>query len=180
MRKNIAVAIFALIFCLFAAAAYAQAPAQGRADLKDANGKSVGSATLREVKGGVLISVEASGLAPGLHAIHVHETGKCEWPKFASAGGHFNPAKAKHGLKSPEGAHSGDMPDLYATKEGAARYQVLSDRITLGSGESSVFDADGSAVVIHANADDHMSDPAGNAGDRIACGVITKAPSKKK
>lgn len=170
----------AAIFVAFLWLAAAEAHAQARADLIDAGGKSVGSATLQQVKGGVLITVEASGLAPGLHAIHIHETGKCEGPKFTSAGGHFNPAKAKHGLKSAEGAHAGDMPDLYATKDGVVRYQTLNDRITLGAGEMSVFDADGSAVVIHANADDHVTDPAGNAGDRIACGVITKAAPKKK
>jgi superoxide dismutase, Cu-Zn family len=182
MKSSSAALVFILLFFLLAAGASAQAPAaaQARADLKDAAGKSVGRATLREVKGGVLISVAVNDLAPGLHAIHVHETGKCEGPKFASAGGHFNPAKTKHGLKSPEGFHAGDMPDLYATKEGMARYQTLNDRITLGPGETSVFDADGSSVVIHANADDHMTDPAGNAGDRIACGVITKVTPKKK
>jgi superoxide dismutase, Cu-Zn family len=182
MRNSPAALVVIVSLFLLAPGANAQAPAPGqaRADLKDPAGKSIGRATLREVKGGVLVSVEVRGLAPGLHAIHIHEVGKCEGPKFTSAGGHFNPAKSKHGLKSPDGFHAGDMADLYATKDGMARYQTLNDRITLGPGEASVFDADGSSVVIHANADDHMSDPAGNAGDRIACGVITKVTPRKK
>lgn len=167
-----------LFFSIFVPSAYAQP--QAKADLKNADGKSVGMATLREIKGGVLLTVEAKELSLGLHAIHIHEVGKCEEPQFTSAGGHFNPTKVKHGLKSPEGGHGGDMPNLYVTKEGIARYQTLNDRITLGSGDMSVFDADGSTLVIHAIADDDTTAPAGNAGERIACGVITKDMPRKK
>jgi Cu-Zn family superoxide dismutase len=149
------------------------------AELKDRDGKSVGIATFREVADGVVIDVDAKGLTPGLHAVHVHTVGKCEGPAFTSAGGHFNPAQKKHGLKSPEGPHAGDMPNMYVAKDGVGRFEVLADNITLKSGDRSVFDADGSALVIHAGADDNMTDPTGNSGDRVACGVITAGQPKK-
>jgi superoxide dismutase, Cu-Zn family len=111
--------------------------------------------------------------------VHVHSTGKCEAPAFASAGGHFNPQNQKHGLKNPEGPHAGDLPDLYVNKDGVGRYEVLVQNMTLDTGKLSILDGDGKSVVIHATADDNMSDPAGNSGDRIACGVIAKGPLKK-
>ncbi len=152
---------------------------QARAGLKNADGKSVGNATLRQTKDGVLITLQVKGLPPGLHAVHVHAEGKCEGPKFTSAGGHFNPTNKKHGLKSSEGPHAGDLPDIYVTKEGIGRYEALTDAITLKPGDTSIFDSDGSALVIHAQPDDNTTDPAGNAGDRIVCGVITKGAAKK-
>ena len=149
------------------------------AELKDRNGKSIGMATFREVSGGVVIDVDVKGLTPGLHAVHVHTIGKCEGPAFTSAGGHFNPAQKKHGLRSAEGPHAGDMPNMYIAKDGTGRFEVLADNITLKTGDRSVFDADGSALVIHAGADDDMTDPTGNSGDRAACGVITAGQLKK-
>ncbi|TMA12186.1 MAG: superoxide dismutase family protein [Deltaproteobacteria bacterium] len=125
-------------------------------------------------------TANVKGLPPGLHAVHVHAVGKCEGPAFTSAGGHFNPTNKKHGLKNSEGPHAGDLPDMYVNKDGVGRYEVLMDNIRLGSGETSIFDADGSAVVVHASPDDNTTDPAGNSGDRIACGVITKAAATKK
>ena len=153
---------------------------QARAELKSAEGKNVGTASLRETKEGVLITINAKGLPQGLHAVHVHAVGKCEGPAFTSAGGHFNPTNKKHGLKNSEGPHAGDLPDMYVNKDGVGRYEVLMDGIRLDSGGTSVFDADGSAVVVHASPDDNTTDPAGNSGDRIACGVITKAAATKK
>jgi superoxide dismutase, Cu-Zn family len=149
--------------------------AQATANLKDKDGRSVGMATFDEVSNGVLVSVEVKGISPGLHAIHIHSVGKCEGPAFTSAGGHFNPEQKKHGLKNPQGPHAGDMPNMYVAKDGVGRFEVLNDNITLKAGKRSVFDADGSALVIHAGADDFVSDPAGNAGDRVACGVIIPA-----
>lgn len=143
------------------------------AELKDGKGKTVGTATFREAPGGVIVSVQVNGMDPGVHAIHVHAVGKCEGPAFTSAGGHFNPAQKKHGFKSPEGPHAGDMPNMYIAKNGTGRFETLVDDLTLRGGDKSLFDADGSALVIHAGIDDYASDPAGNAGDRIACGVIT-------
>ena len=133
-------------------------------------------ATFHEATGGVLVSVEAKGLTPGLHAVHIHAVGKCEGPGFTSAGGHFNPAQKKHGLKNPQGPHAGDMPNMYVSKDGIGRFEVLNDNITLGPGDRSVFDADGSALVIHVGVDDYATDPTGNAGDRAACGVIVRQP----
>ena len=147
---------------------------QAVADLKDKDGRSVGMATLRDATGGVLVSVEVKGLTPGLHAVHVHAVGKCEGPGFTSAGGHFNPAQKKHGLKNPEGPHAGDMPNMYVAKDGSGRFEVLNDNISLKAGDRSVFDADGSALVIHVGVDDYTTDPTGNAGDRAACGVIVR------
>jgi Cu-Zn family superoxide dismutase len=155
------------------------ANAQARADIKNADGKILGTAFLRETKEGVLLTLNVKGLPQGLHAVHFHSVGKCEGPAFTSAGPHFNPLKKQHGLKNPAGPHAGDLPDMYVNKGGAGRYEVLLDSVALGAGETSVFDADGSALVIHATGDDHSTDPAGNSGDRIACGVITKAAAKK-
>ncbi|HEX5606096.1 MAG TPA: superoxide dismutase family protein [Candidatus Binatia bacterium] len=142
------------------------------AELKDKDGKTVGSASLREQPDGVLVRVETKGLTPGLHAVHVHAVGKCEGPGFATAGGHFNPTQKKHGFKNAEGVHAGDLPNMLAAKDGSGRFEALTDAITLRAGSMSVFDSDGSAIVIHATSDDYMTDPAGNSGDRVACGVI--------
>jgi len=141
-------------------------------ELKDKNGKIVGRATFREEPDGVLVRLEVQGLTPGLHAVHVHAVGKCEGPAFASAGGHFNPAQKKHGFKSPDGPHAGDLPNMLVAKDGSGRFEALTDAITLRPGPTSVFDSDGSAIVVHAASDDDMTDPAGNSGDRVACGVI--------
>ena len=161
-----------LFFSIYTANAYAQN--QARADIKNAEGKSVGSASLRETKDGVLMTVNIKGLPQGLHAIHVHSVGKCEGPAFTSAGPHFNPINKKHGLKNTAGPHAGDLPDMYLEKNGTGRYEVLIDSMTLGSGETSIFDADGSTIIIHVTADDNITDPTGASGDRVACGVIVR------
>ena len=143
------------------------------AELKDKDGKSVGVASFSEAGGGVRVRLEVKGLSAGLHAVHIHAVGKCETPGFASAGGHFNPAQKKHGYKNPDGAHAGDLPNMLVAKDGSGRFEALTDAVTLRSGSSSVFDADGSALIVHVGIDDHVTDPTGNAGDRAACGVIT-------
>jgi superoxide dismutase, Cu-Zn family len=176
---NVKILMAAIVLGVFLPCfAFAQAE-RAYAELKDRDGKSVGTATLREIKGGVVITVDVKGLTPGLHALHVHTIGKCEGPAFTSAGGHFNPAQKKHGLKSPEGPHAGDMPNMYIAKDGTGRFEVFDDNITLTAGDRSVFDADGSALVVHAGADDDMTDPTGNSGDRAACGVIMSGQPKK-
>jgi Cu-Zn family superoxide dismutase len=144
------------------------------ASLKDSGGKAVGDVDLAQTPGGVLLKVSIKGVSPGEHAFHIHEVGKCQAP-FTSAGGHFNPGKHKHGILSGQG-HAGDMPNLHVPQSGELDVEIVNDKITLEKGKpNSVFDADGSAIVIHASADDYRTDPAGNAGGRIACGVIQES-----
>jgi Cu-Zn family superoxide dismutase len=152
----------------------AGASASARATLKDPQGKALGEATLRESAAGVLIRVDLQGVPPGAHAFHVHTTGVCEAPAFASAGGHFAPGGTKHGLLAAEGPHAGDLPNVHVPADGKLSFEVLAPKVTLASGADSIFDTDGSALVLHATADDYASDPAGNAGGRIACGVIQR------
>jgi superoxide dismutase, Cu-Zn family len=143
-----------------------------KATLKGPDGKEVGTVEFKEAAGGVLLVVSVKGLPAGPHAFHIHEVGKCE-PPFTSAGGHFNPEKEKHGLLADEGHHAGDMPNLHIPSSGELTVEIMNTAVSLEKGEpNSLLDADGSAVVIHAKADDYKSDPAGAAGDRIACGVI--------
>lgn len=143
-------------------------------NLHDAQGRSIGTATLSKAANGVMIKLNVENLSPGPHAIHVHQTAKCEGPDFKSAGGHFNPDGKHHGLENPEGPHAGDIPSFTVGSKGRAETMVIAPNITLGDDPHSVFAGGGTALVIHAKGDDGKTDPAGNAGDRIACGVITK------
>ncbi len=141
------------------------------AALKDKSGKAVGDVDLSQTPGGVLLKLSIKGLTPGEHAFHIHAVGKCEAP-FDSAGGHFNPGGHKHGMMAGQ-AHAGDMPNLHVLQSGELTVEILNSAITLEKGKpNSVFDADGSSIVIHAGPDDYKSDPDGKAGERIACGVI--------
>jgi Cu-Zn family superoxide dismutase len=143
-----------------------------KAALKSAEGKDVGSAELIQTPAGVLVRLAIKGLPSGEHAFHVHGVGKCE-PPFTSAGGHFNPGGKKHGLMATEGHHAGDMPNLHIPANGDLTIEVLNSAITLEKGRpNSVFQEGGTALIIHAGKDDYKSDPTGEAGGRIACGVI--------
>jgi Cu-Zn family superoxide dismutase len=160
-------------FVLAAGVGLAFAQQAAKADLKDAQGQSVGTVTLTDTPNGVLIHAALTNVPPGVHAFHIHQTGACEAP-FTTAGGHFNPAMKQHGMTNPMGMHAGDMPNIEVPAGGKLTFDVLDSGVTLAAGPNSVFDADGSAIVLHAGPDDYKTDPAGNAGARIACGIITR------
>ncbi len=149
----------------------------GVAELKNASGQSVGTARFTPAGSVMRILLEAKGLPPGLHAVHVHAVGKCDPPDFNSAGPHFNPTNRQHGALNPQGPHAGDLPNLTVAPDGTGRMETTTEQLSLGSGPSSVFDADGSALIVHAAADDFKTDPTGNSGARIACGVLMKSPA---
>lgn len=166
----IAAVSFATVFCALASAA------KTVVDMKDAQGKSVGTITLSESKKGVVLDTKLHDLPAGRHGIHFHQNAKCDGPDFKSAGPHFNPDGKKHGLQSPEGHHAGDMMNLIVNPDGKATMKLIDADVNLkdASDSHSLFSNGGTAIIIHAKEDDMKTDPSGNSGDRIACGVVTK------
>jgi superoxide dismutase, Cu-Zn family len=144
------------------------------ADMVNGAGLKIGTATFTQASDGVQIAVDIAQLPAGTHGIHIHAVGKCEGPAFTTAGGHFNPANKKHGRDNPDGAHNGDLMNITAGDDGHVKASMLAANVTLGPGPNSLFQAGGTALVIHAVADDYKTDPSGNSGPRIACGTIQK------
>ncbi len=176
---GVALAVLATSLLIASAQQSAPSPRSASAELRDSRGNVVGQATLTETEPGpVTLRITLrwfSDARAGEHGVHIHAVGQCT-PTFAAAGGHFNPASHKHGFLSGEGHHAGDLPNLQVNLLGNATYEAKTSLVTLGEGANSLFDADGSSIVVHAGPDDYHTDPAGASGDRIACGVLTRAP----
>lgn len=165
-----------LILAVAALAVATPAFAKGttsKATIRDAARKVIGSATAMEHHGQLMIKVSAKGLSQGIHGVHVHATGKCDAPAFTTAGPHWNPSAKKHGRDNPMGAHEGDLPNLTVAANGTAKLSFMVPGAAL-NGPNGLLDADGAAIVVHAKADDYRTDPSGNSGDRIACGVFAR------
>ncbi len=165
-----------LVTALIVAAGTVTANAQSAtADLIDTSGKTIGSATLTQAPTGVLIEISASGLTPGKHGLHLHSHGVCETDTgFKSAKGHVGKVEGAHGLLNPQGPEPGDLPNLFVAADGTAQMETFTTLVSLG-GENDLLDGDGSTFIIHENPDDHITQPIGGAGARVACGVIKAA-----
>jgi Cu-Zn family superoxide dismutase len=176
-----------VLFSAFLLGWYAGDPAGAQDSVKttiiNSDRQEVGEATLTDTPKGVIITLKlkekAPGIPPGERAFHIHAVGKCEPPAFKSAGDHYNPEKKQHGFLSKDGGHAGDLPNIHVPENGPLATELLVPGVRLKAGKNRLLDEDGAALVIHAQKDDYRSDPAGNAGDRIACGVI-QGPSRSK
>ena len=175
------VATTALLCGAWALAQTAPAADMAAAEIANADGEIIGKATFEQAPTGVIMRVEVSGLTPGEHGIHLHTVGQCD-PDFTAAKGHINPQARKHGLRHPDGPDSGDLPNLFANADGSAQAEFFTPRVRVsaaagadGSAPPALLDEDGATVVIHANPDDHLTQPIGGAGGRVGCGVIQPA-----
>jgi superoxide dismutase, Cu-Zn family len=155
-------------------AGQAQTPAVAAANLVDADGRRVGEARLREATGGVLLELTLTNATPGIHGLHIHDVGRCDAPTFESAGGHFNPTKRQHGFLNTGGPHAGDLPNIDVPTSKALVVEYFVPNVTLGKGNTSLLDGNGSAIVIHSGKDDYKTDPSGDSGARLACGQISQ------
>jgi Cu-Zn family superoxide dismutase len=147
-------------------------PSSAAADLIDASGRTVARATTEEAGEGVRVRIEAVSMAPGAYGAHIHTVGRCDAPAFTTAGGHWNPTARQHGRDNPAGMHRGDLPNLLVGADGRGSFEYTVLGAAIGGGDFAMLDTDGAAVVIHQRADDYRTDPSGNSGDRIACGVL--------
>ncbi len=179
-KKRVLMAVMVVVGLLvtfsLAGVAFAQGATTASAQLRDPQGNPVGTAEFVEGPSGVSINVNITGgVEPGVHGIHIHETGAVT-PSFEAAGDHFNPTNNEHGFANPNGPHAGDLENIVVGPDGMASYSTVNDRVTLSGGPNSLLDADGSALVVHAMPDDYVTDPSGNSGDPVAAGVIEAAP----
>ena len=171
MRKSVSLLIF-VVLITFGVSTGAAGAKMAIADLYNPDGDHVGIATFTEGHDGVRVAVNLYGMPAGVHALHIHAAGACEKPSFKSAMGHFNPHGRLHGLKNPGGPHAGDLPNIVIGTDGVGAVVVTAPLATLGAGKHSILGEGGTALMIHNGPDDYVSDPAGDAGPRIACGVI--------
>ncbi|WP_235886132.1 superoxide dismutase family protein [Paenibacillus cymbidii] len=149
------------------------APLAAKANIINGKGETIGMAEFAETPAGVQIRLQVSGLTPGIHGFHIHAKGKCDIPDFKTAGDHFNPQMKKHGFHNPQGPHAGDLPNINVGSDGKATAEAIDKRVTLVRGKpNSLLNSEGTSLVIHADPDDYQTDPAGNSGARVACGVI--------
>jgi len=179
MKKILGLVLSVLMWGAIALPVWAQSMPTALAEMRDTQGNTIGVVSLVEVEDGVQINTQIEGFDMAVtegqrdeHGFHIHETGNCQADDYSSAGGHFNPTKAGHGLLDPDGPHAGDLPNLWVEADGSADYRLTTDLITLQAGDRSVFDEDSSAFIIHEGTDDYHTDPSGASGSRLACGVI--------
>ncbi|WLR50407.1 superoxide dismutase family protein [Bacillus tianshenii] len=168
-----------LLILLTACANKNQHPSSLEVELFNTDGDSAGTAKLQEKADGVKIELDVSGLESGWHGFHIHEEGTCEGPDFKSAGAHYNPEDMEHGLLNPKGPHAGDLPNVEANEDGEVKVDVMAPNVTLKEGKNSLLKEGGTALVIHENADDGMTQPAGDGGKRVLCGEIQTEQEKK-
>jgi Cu-Zn family superoxide dismutase len=155
------------------AMAAAAGPSTAAADIRDPSGITMARATASEIGDSIRVRVEAMGMRAGAYGAHVHTTGRCDAPDFASAGPHWNPSGQQHGKNNPRGMHKGDLPNLAVGTDGRGSFEVTIPGASLAAGPHPLLDVDGAAVVIHTSPDDYRTDPSGNSGGRIGCGVLT-------
>jgi superoxide dismutase, Cu-Zn family len=152
--------------------------ATASANLVDTEGRSIGEARLQQTPHGILLKLDLRNATPGIHGLHIHDVGRCDRPSFESAGGHFNPSGRQHGFLNPRGPHAGDLPNIEVPTTTHHSVEYLVADVTLEPGTRSLLDTNGTAIVIHAGKDDYMSDPAGESGDRLACGQIVRSDTR--